>query len=534
MAIKIQLRGDTKANWETVNPILAEREMVIEIDTNRTKIGNGTDNYNDLPYSDSFADANAVTRQSLSNLKQRFYRNLEGDNLLPLVDYEGRTRPVGTAMEMVDKITENGTTFYIVANMPYIKDLLQNPTNWLIFADTTSSDYLPTNGWTEYTFTAVKILTSQYIGNYEAFTNCCKFSTNTPIIHKLSTTLGIGDKIFVMSFKAYGSNIRADVAFPINGSGDVWNKSQTLCSFIFKHSDGTFRSLVLGANNTRSLLTMNTSKLMKADNPMTGAWELVFNNDDSDIQSVIPSPYVGHAGITGIFKKTGSDSMYISAIGLFETPINVNKIGLFEFNEDFTYKKIILVDLSGYTFENGLGTQGFGISYVNYKGKHLISLMDGMHNSGKRVILMSDNYEGVYSLHSTVYDWSNAWMKASGSMFHNSIANCSLFVYNNDLYHFTSGEPSDVATGLSSKHQSYLWKYDDAKNTWNPIVLPWLIALHGNPTNYPELTGAGQAHLGSVCPCFVDGNKLWLAMQIRDFVGYKGTVGYIDLNEALK
>lgn len=51
MAVKIQLRGDTKANWNAVNPILSEREMVIESDTNRQKVGNGIDRYNDLPYS---------------------------------------------------------------------------------------------------------------------------------------------------------------------------------------------------------------------------------------------------------------------------------------------------------------------------------------------------------------------------------------------------------------------------------------------------------------------------------------------------
>lgn len=50
MAIKIQLRGDTLANWTEINPILAEREMVIETDTNKTKIGNGTDHYLDLEY----------------------------------------------------------------------------------------------------------------------------------------------------------------------------------------------------------------------------------------------------------------------------------------------------------------------------------------------------------------------------------------------------------------------------------------------------------------------------------------------------
>lgn len=54
MAQKIQLRGDTLANWTEVNPILSEREMVIETDTDKVKIGNGVDHYLDLPY---FGDA---------------------------------------------------------------------------------------------------------------------------------------------------------------------------------------------------------------------------------------------------------------------------------------------------------------------------------------------------------------------------------------------------------------------------------------------------------------------------------------------
>lgn len=51
MADKILLRGDSKANWESVNPILSAREMVIETDTNRTKIGDGVKTYTLLPYS---------------------------------------------------------------------------------------------------------------------------------------------------------------------------------------------------------------------------------------------------------------------------------------------------------------------------------------------------------------------------------------------------------------------------------------------------------------------------------------------------
>ena len=50
MAVKIQLRGDIKANWLIANPIISEREMVLETDTGNYKIGDGIKNYADLKY----------------------------------------------------------------------------------------------------------------------------------------------------------------------------------------------------------------------------------------------------------------------------------------------------------------------------------------------------------------------------------------------------------------------------------------------------------------------------------------------------
>lgn len=50
MAVTIQLRRDTAANWVSVNPILAEGELGFETDTLLYKLGNGIDNWNTLPY----------------------------------------------------------------------------------------------------------------------------------------------------------------------------------------------------------------------------------------------------------------------------------------------------------------------------------------------------------------------------------------------------------------------------------------------------------------------------------------------------
>jgi hypothetical protein len=50
MAVQIQLRNDVAANWTSVNPTLAQGEIGLEIDTNKMKIGTGTDVWEDLPY----------------------------------------------------------------------------------------------------------------------------------------------------------------------------------------------------------------------------------------------------------------------------------------------------------------------------------------------------------------------------------------------------------------------------------------------------------------------------------------------------
>lgn len=50
MAQRIQLRGDTQANWELVNPTLAINEIGIDITNNKIKIGDGSNAWDTLPY----------------------------------------------------------------------------------------------------------------------------------------------------------------------------------------------------------------------------------------------------------------------------------------------------------------------------------------------------------------------------------------------------------------------------------------------------------------------------------------------------
>lgn len=50
MTVTIKLRGDTAANWDSVNPVLAVREMGLELDTKLFKVGDGIKAWQSLDY----------------------------------------------------------------------------------------------------------------------------------------------------------------------------------------------------------------------------------------------------------------------------------------------------------------------------------------------------------------------------------------------------------------------------------------------------------------------------------------------------
>jgi hypothetical protein len=54
MAVKIQFRRDTAANWQSVNPILSQGELGLDTTNNRFKMGDGSTAWNDLDYTVDF------------------------------------------------------------------------------------------------------------------------------------------------------------------------------------------------------------------------------------------------------------------------------------------------------------------------------------------------------------------------------------------------------------------------------------------------------------------------------------------------
>lgn len=50
MAIRLQIRRGSATEWSSANPILAEGELGVELDTKKFKIGDGVQHWNDIEY----------------------------------------------------------------------------------------------------------------------------------------------------------------------------------------------------------------------------------------------------------------------------------------------------------------------------------------------------------------------------------------------------------------------------------------------------------------------------------------------------
>lgn len=70
MAVRIQVRRDTAANWTAANPILSDGEIGLEKDTLKTKYGDGVTEWNSLSYASSNPDlSNTQSLITISGLK---------------------------------------------------------------------------------------------------------------------------------------------------------------------------------------------------------------------------------------------------------------------------------------------------------------------------------------------------------------------------------------------------------------------------------------------------------------------------------
>ncbi|HFN2698690.1 TPA: hyaluronoglucosaminidase, partial [Streptococcus pyogenes] len=63
--IKVLFDRKDAAEWQKLNPVVDDGELVVELDTHRLKVGDGKLNYNDLPYYEG-PQGESITKVQLS------------------------------------------------------------------------------------------------------------------------------------------------------------------------------------------------------------------------------------------------------------------------------------------------------------------------------------------------------------------------------------------------------------------------------------------------------------------------------------
>ena len=112
MAIRIQLRRDTAANWTSSNPILRSGEVGIETDTLKLKIGNGTSTWTQLTQYVSDEKLNTSTAAS---------------TYAPLASPSLTGTPLSTTAAVDTNTTQIATTAYVVGQ-GYLKSATASST----------------------------------------------------------------------------------------------------------------------------------------------------------------------------------------------------------------------------------------------------------------------------------------------------------------------------------------------------------------------------------------------------------------------
>lgn len=532
-----------KIKYNTIQTILTDLKRKLSMDRDETVKGQYTFEKTPVFPSNPFHNLNT----SLDMIPQLFYRNLEGDNMLATREFGGRVR----ARETPIKIVDIDGAYYILSNMPYIRDLVDNPTNWMFGLK--SADVGQGINY------AIKILTSEYIGNYVmgevTHTDCCKITINSTLEPNNTTldNLVLGESAYILSFLAGGLYLKGlqvgtGPAFVASGNTARWDGEINAVAASWKCSDGTYRAIIGGYAASLPNGLKYPMKLMSATDRL-GEWTLLSDDTtDTLFNELIPDGFVGYSQAQQVISHPYKKGMYLMFIGLATTAGTITKYAILEFDEYVSKKRMIDINLD-YTPDLFYSTYGYGVSIAFYKGNFLVCIHDGTHKTGKRVVLKSKWLDGDYTIHSTMFDFSTQdYLSQHGSLFGESIPNSSLFVFNNELYAFVAGQPKGGF--LSAKLEYHLLKYNDAENEWHIIKGPVIIALHGDDNNYPEYPaianqeegaygGWAKSHMGQINLHYVEDNKLWIGYSAQGWklAGWGGlyhsTIGYIDLDKAL-
>ena len=92
MPIRFQFPGTTAAAWTASNPVLLARELGIETDTHKFKIGDGITSWNSLPYGGVQGNTGAPGPAAPQGIQVTAGTTLSGNHVV-IVDTDGKAYP---------------------------------------------------------------------------------------------------------------------------------------------------------------------------------------------------------------------------------------------------------------------------------------------------------------------------------------------------------------------------------------------------------------------------------------------------------
>jgi hypothetical protein len=151
------MRRDSAANWTSNNPLLAEGEMGLELDSGRWKIGNGTSLWSALVYSNQIYTGSSVITDSSANTALRITQTGTGNALLVedstnvdnspfIIDANGNVG-IGT-LSLPNKLNVDGTVSVTNINPGYSTTATSGGTLTLTNASTNQQFFTGTSNHT--------------------------------------------------------------------------------------------------------------------------------------------------------------------------------------------------------------------------------------------------------------------------------------------------------------------------------------------------------------------------------------------------
>jgi Major tropism determinant N-terminal domain len=208
MANRIQLRRDTSANWATINPILADGEPGLEIDTNKIKYGDGTTVWSELDYAGAGFQYANIQEGNVGNPVTSI-TGIPGDGIsLTSDNYSQLMWVPDTNVVTLAEINSNGPAYFSWAYVDNTGFNIENKLSsshfqWLFSfdgttqfphysfpaADGTSNQVLQTNGNGVISWGTISTVTNQLVnGSYTVALNSSGLLTVPSVIDSTAGT----------------------------------------------------------------------------------------------------------------------------------------------------------------------------------------------------------------------------------------------------------------------------------------------------------------------------------------------------------